>query len=448
VAETRREEQKLWLILFQIKAIRTRLNLLAIQYWLFVTITIAIAAAALIFVSAAVMSPLAFIAAVAIVMIAALAAMVRAARAALRQGANQLGAATLADERAALKGRLTTVLALADAPPESSLWPYLLEDTYGLRHRFEPARIEPRWISRSIVALAMVCIMVAGLAAMLRYYASRPLLGAVLPPADITADIGDLEILPADPAAKANAHLYADAATIRQLEAKLANARKGALSSWMDKARTLASNLQDQVAGHTPIQLPSIHLKSRQPEGAEPPSQTAHRASAGPANGRAGNDSAGTPLNSQGGSAGIGNPNGQSPQPPPVSIPADQADQMAQNNPFAPTAPGADQSTGGMPAQSGAAGNGAGLGGGATHGSGSDPEHLFGPPAPQQLGSDSFRIAIDAEPSDETSVKGAPAYIPPKVRVPLNATQFPDEPLARASVPPDDQMTVKRVFER
>jgi len=34
------------------------------------------------------------------------------------------------------------------------------------------------------------------------------------------------------------------------------------------------------------------------------------------------------------------------------------------------------------------------------------------------------------------------------VRTPLNLTQQPDEPVARAAVPADDRTTIKRVFER
>ena len=40
------------------------------------------------------------------------------------------------------------------------------------------------------------------------------------------------------------------------------------------------------------------------------------------------------------------------------------------------------------------------------------------------------------------------AYLPPKVRTPLNASQHPDEPIARASVPEDDRAAIKKVFER
>ena len=60
MAENRREEQKLWLILFQIKAIRTRLNLLAIQFWLFTTLAVLIGAAGLIYLAAIALNPLLF----------------------------------------------------------------------------------------------------------------------------------------------------------------------------------------------------------------------------------------------------------------------------------------------------------------------------------------------------------------------------------------------------
>jgi hypothetical protein len=446
VAETRRDEQKLWLILFQIKAVRTRLNLLAIQYWLFVTIAILIAAGTAIFVLAAVLSPIAFLIVAALVSVSALVTLVRVARMAIRKAANPMRAALIADERADLKGRLATVLALAAAPPQSSLWPYLVEDTYGLRGRFEPAQIEPRWLSRAILAPLAAGLAVLALSAALNYYARLASRGLVLPQSDITADIGDLEVLPADPAVKPNARVYADANTLRQLEAKIAEAKKDRGSSWMDKARRLAGNLQDQVTGRNPLPMPSIHLKSSNPSAPNtPPSQVARSTPPGPA---ADGDGKPAQTNPGAGASGLGNPGNPGPQAPAVSIPGQEADQLAQNGAAAPSQPGANQS-GGAGGPSAAVPNaGDGAGGGSSHGAGSDPEHLFGPPEAQQLGSDSFKIAIEAVPSDEASGKGAPAYIPPKVRVPLNLLQFPDAPLARTSVPPGDQMTIKKVFER
>jgi len=452
VAENRRDEQKLWLILFQIKAIRTRLNLLAIQYWLFITLAILIGAAAAIFVLAALLNPLAFLIVGAIVSVAALLLAMRAARAALRQGANPTRAALIADERADLKGRLATVMALAETPPRSALWPYLVEDTYGLRSRFEPAQIEPRWVSRAILAPIVVGFAIVALTAALRFYAHLPSRGALAPPPDITADIGDLEVLPDDPAVKPNGRVVADAKTLRQLEAKIAQAKQGRVSNWMDKARKLAGNLQDQVTGRNPLPLSTIHLKSSNPaspNALNPPPQLAQAHPPG----RAGapgvshsNPNAGAPGQSANSNGAAGNPDRQ---PPVVALPGEQADQLAQNGAAAPYQPGADKRGGGAgePAAGTPLGGDSG-GGGSSHGAGSDPAHLFGPPEAQELGSDSFKIAIDAVPSDEASSKGAPAYIPPKVRVPLSSQQFPDEPLARAAAPPEDQMTLKKVFER
>jgi hypothetical protein len=125
-------------------------------------------------------------------------------------------------------------------------------------------------------------------------------------------------------------------------------------------------------------------------------------------------------------------------------LPAQQADELAKNGASQP----GDSNQGANGANSPANPGDANSDGGASHGSGSDPASLFGPASAQPLGSDSFKIAIEAEPSDESSSRGSPTYVPPRIRVPLNSQQYPDQPLARAAVPAADQDTIKRVFER
>jgi hypothetical protein len=444
VAENRREEQKLWLILFQIKAIRTRLNLLAVQYWLFVTIAILGGAAGLIFLAAIALSPLLFLAISALVCVFGAAALVRVAGTALRQGANRKHAAALADRRAELKGRLTTVLALADAAA-SPLWPYLVEDTYTLRHRFEPATVEPRWVSRSIIAPLAVIAILCGLLLLSKHYRTK-LATETGAPAELTADLGNLEIRPADPSLPANARVYADPATLRQLAAKLAQAQKEAndhsgVARWMNKARQLAGTLQDQVSGKQPLALPPLTLRLR----STPPAPDSNDSGPSPEAGdRSGQNPEDAPINPPGtpnsGNAAAGD------QQPPATNPPEDEDQLAQNSP--PSSP-ADSSTGIPEDQSGPkVGSGYTGAAGSSHSAGTDPEHLFGPPAPNPVGSDSFKLSIDARPVDEASSGGGPAYLPPKVHVALNSHQFPDEPLVRASVPLDDRETIKRVFER
>ena len=446
MAENRREEQKLWLILFQIKAIRTRLNLLAVQYWLFGTVTVLIGAAVLIFLSAIALNPLIFLTTAILVFIFAAAATVRVARVALRQAANPRRAAAVADDRAALKGRLATVLALAETPPPSSLWPYLVEDTYALRHRFEPSAVEPRWVSRSIFAPATVCIIAAALLMAVRFHRRGPDVVAYPTPTELTADLGNLDIRPADPSLPANARVYADPATLRQLAAKLAQAEKDetnrdGLSRWMNKARQLAGSLQDQVTGQKPLAMPPLTLKLR---GEKSPPAGDDSGPSPQAGEQAGNHPGAAPIMPPGSPGADPAAGGDS--RPPVTISPEDANRMAQSG--LPSLPG-DNSPGSPQDQVGAkVGSGAATEAGSDHSAGADPEHLFGPPSPNQLGSDSFKLTVDARPIDESSSGGAPAYLPPKVRVPLSAQQFPDEPLARTAVPFDDRLTIKRVFER
>jgi hypothetical protein len=208
----------------------------------------------------------------------------------------------------------------------------------------------------------------------------------------------------------------------------------------MDKARRLASNLQNQVTGNEQKLLPPLRLRGVNRPAPSPPGDKAQSPRSGSAANNANNSS---PINGNGSSAA-----GQSEAKPPAELSGSQGDQLAQNAPGMPAPSGPNQKQGDPnnlgTSQQGGAGNVAG----ANHSGGSDSEHLFGAPQAQTLGSDSFHLTVDALPSDEASSKGAPGYVPPKVQVPLNSQQAPDEPIARTEVPSDDRMTLKRVFQR
>jgi len=382
------------------------------------------------------LDPLVFLATGVAFALIALAGSATAVRSAWRGRMTPMRAAAIADQRADLKGRLATVYALAPNLPNSSLWPYLIEDTYGARNSFEPSRIEPRWLSQSVYALLAALVLAAVL--LPRVIAERLGGGAITAqggsPDAITADINDLDIRPADPALAPNAEIYADAATLQRLQERMAQeqaAGGGALSKLMDRARSLAGALQGKIDGR--------------PSGPQPPVRM-HLTDRGSANGSGApgsNKPPGNQAKTDGGGADTGNNPPGSNQPPPMEASSPPDDELA----------GKSGSQQGMnPADSkGADGDSSVASGsaqGASHGSGSDPSDLFGDPSAQRLGNDSFKIAIDAEPSDEASGPGTPGYLPPKVRVAINPQQYPDEPLARALVPPADQMTIKRVFER
>jgi hypothetical protein len=204
----------------------------------------------------------------------------------------------------------------------------------------------------------------------------------------------------------------------------------------MERARSFAGSLQDELTGRRKLVLPPFHLR------------LTNKDNESSGSGAAANPSSATPSSGNATSATAAN--GGLPAAGRTELPQRQSERMANNRPDLdgqgrrggqdkPDASDRD-----------ATNPGAGFGGvgGSTHAEGSDPSHLFGPPQSQELGSDSFRVTIDAKPADEASARGVPAYIPPKIEVPLNAVQVPDQPIARAAVPPEDQMTIKRVFER
>jgi hypothetical protein len=271
--------------------------------------------------------------------------------------------------------------------------------------------------------------------------------GAGRPEQTTSADINDLDIRPADPALQPNAQIYADPATLKKLADKLAAAEdeerhRSRIAKMLDKARQFADTFQDKLNGLDRNRRNPLRMRLTDSN----PGQSSSAKNHGTKPGQSGSPNGGGGLanNSQPGGHSSTEPgSGQGP-PPMTSLPEQQADELAKNGASQPA--GSDQGASG--ANSPANPSDANADGGAGHGSGSDPASLFGPASAQPLGSDSFKIAIEAEPSDEASSHGSPTYVPPRIRVPLNSQQYPDQPLARAVVPAADQDTIKRVFER
>jgi hypothetical protein len=446
VAETRRDEQKLWLILFQIKGVRSRLNFLALQRWLFAGLAFLIGAIGLTLFAAASLGPLTFLGVAIFLVIVALAGVVRETIVARATRTSSAEAAAIADSRSQMKGRLTTVLALNAVPKRSPLWAYLVEDTYGRRDEFEPARISPQWLSRALYPL-LAALLLAALAVPAARLSNAPRRRspAIGGPGQVTADISNLEIRPADPATQPNAEIYADPETLRKLADKLAAAEhadhsRHGLSKLVDKARSLADAFQDKLNGLDKARANPTRVRLTDRSPGVPSKPKDNNTPSG--NGNTGGN--GLASNSHRGAAGATQSGGAQTSPPPMtSLPPQQADELAGNN--SPTAPAPDSNQAPDNPENPASDPN---GGGSSHSSGSDPASLYGPSSAQPLGSDSFKIAIEAEPSNESSSPGSPTYVPPRIRVPLNSTQFPDQPLARAAVPAADQSTIKRVFQR
>jgi hypothetical protein len=428
-----RGEEKLRLILGQLTALRSRLNGLAYQQGIFVGLALLISAAVVVTLAAFMLRPLAFLTLGAVTTLACIAGLTLVGRRVYRMHKSAEAVAALVDERADLKGRVTTLVALQGRGTRSSLWPYLVEDATLRREDFTPARIERHRVSRTVYGL-LVALMVAGLVIPFGYHRRTPSRVALAKHSrqSLTLNLRDLNIQPSDRSAQDSARLSGDPKTMRKLAQMLADAQrkeqnKDLLSKMMRSAHDLAGNLQDKITGRHAPPL-DIRLADNGGSGPAPPAKANSNPpkSNGPQSGHAGEPPAR-------GSEDV--PQGKTPgglamqTPPPTAPTAGQPQDGADSRPFA------DQQRSGKDDS-----------GSAAHGAGSDPQSLYGKADSDAKGDGSFQIAIDARPG--SSGHAANRALPPKVRAPLNDEQHPDEPIGRTAVPAEDRSTIKRIFER
>jgi hypothetical protein len=449
-SQDRRADEKLGQILGRVGSVRTRLNRLALQQAIFYTLAIAIAGGASIFAGAYLLSPLAFLVGASALAIIGCAGIARAVGAAWRMRVSAVRAAAIADDRAELKGRLSTIVALANHQTRGSLWAYLVEDTLGYQDQFAVARIERRRVSRAIFPLAGA-IVLAALALPISKMKHAPRITPGSGQDELTVDLDDLHLRPADSGDESGMQVTADAATMRRLEDRLA--REGAaggeaggnsLNQLVNRARAMAGHLQSKLTGQPAASKQRLNLRLADAGGDQAQNEI-HRAPE-------------TQKNRHSDVA------GQFKQDQPksnreIDLPREDDSRQPNSEP----SPGGDGESG-AEANSGTDNPGNhdnsatdrriqqsgenGSNGGAAHGTGADPDSLFGAPAPSKLGTEGFEIAIEARPVDHGAKGAGHAYVAPKVRAPLSLNQEPDEPVARAAVPAEDRTTIKRVFER
>ncbi|HUY28719.1 MAG TPA: hypothetical protein VMV27_15015 [Candidatus Binataceae bacterium] len=444
-----RVDQKLGAILLQMARLRRRLNALAIQRVAFRTLAILVLAGALIFAAANWLAPLAFLGVGAALAIAALAAVVATARAGWAMRASAVRAAEIADDRADLKGRLATIVEVAPSGERGELWPYVIEDALAHREEFLPALIERHRIERSVWMPCAALLAAALLVPLAR--ANHPALLAQSDEApEVTVDLDDLQLRPADPGDNAGVEMQADSATMSRLDAKLARegARAGAGESSagiLSRARTLASRVQSKLRGEAGAHKRRLTLKLADADGAQ-------------ASNPRGDDAAARSHHRKHYTAGqfksehLG---GEEDVPlPPIdkSAHAQHTAQPRGDRPSGPEAPGSGGSENSPDTDSThEASDQRGdqiSNGGASHGIGADPDSLFGAPSNPTMGTEGFEISIEARPMEHGAKGSGQGYLPPKVRTPLSPAQRPDEPIARAAVPAEDRTIIERVFER
>jgi hypothetical protein len=447
-SQDKRADEKLGQILGRVGSVRTRLNSLALQHAIFYTLAISIACGAAIFAGAYLVSPLIFLIGGSVLVVIAITGIASAVSAGWQMRTSATDAAAIADDRAELKGRLSTIVALAGIETRGPLWSYLVEDTLGHHDEFAASKIERRRVSRGIYPLAGALVL-AALAFPISKIRRAPQIIPGNGQDDLTVDLDDLHLRPADPGDESGMQVTADPATMRRLQDKLARESAGggdvngnSLNQLMNRARDMAGNLQNKLTGQQTASKQRLNLRLAD-AGRDQDRNEIHRAPDAKKNRH-------------------GEPAGQFKQDQPKSnhefdLPPEDDSRQPNSQP-SPSGPGEagiesnagkdnpnrDDSATDRSIQSGENSSN----GGEAHGIGADPDSLFGAPATSKLGSEGFEIAIEARPVDHGAKGAGHAYVPPKVRTPLSVNQEPDEPVARAAVPADDRTTIKRVFER
>ena len=447
-------DEKLTAIFAQLGRIRRRLNALALQRALFISLALLIGGSAVLVLAALAFGPLTFLASAILLAAALVIGLVRSIGDAWRSRFDAAGTASLADRRVDFKDRLATLVALAGRN-ESSLWPYLVEETLTQQQEFGVSRVERHRVSRSLYAL-LISGVLAALTAILVVAPAKLGLGAKASvPREVSVPVENLQVRPADPALDPGVEVSGDPKAMQELAEREqesadgdAPGDRGGASKLMNKARELASALQSKLTGRKPAQRPRIKLRLTDEAKNRPKSRNGHN--------RLGSQTESERLaengsergeqrvpNSSGGASGPGTESAQGQQQAQPS-PGD----MASNKPIvepAKPSPQAGNNFSSGPSEPGPSHNGAGE---ASHGAGTDPEHLFGRADKPSAAQDGFSITLEARLSENGPATGGHGYVPPKVRSTLNSSQQPDEPLARGAVPADDRQTIKRVFER
>ncbi len=458
--QARRAEEKLGLILDRVGAIRVRLNLLAWQGAAFGALGWTIGCVALVLLAAYYLAPLPFLGIAILLLAVMLYGLVRTGRTVLRTHSSMLRAAELADQRAGLKGRLETIVELGRVskpspahavstrnPSAAPMWSYLIEDALAHQGEFEPVRIENRRLSPSIYGL-LGALVIALLAFPLIRSARRKARHPVSGQSEITLGLNDLKLQPADPGSNNEVEVHADARTMKILKEMMAaqgldhgKGSSNSLNRLLNRARGFADQLQGKLTGRTGNR-PRLNLKladagnnpsglGHMPRPIVPEPSSNNPAQAEPRNPSAQTDSALPPKQHSRSASEDQTPDADKSQ-------ADASQQGGPDNQEKPSA--GDQMHRGHGDHNGSAGS--------SHGSGADPDSLFGQRAEPRFGNQGFQIAIEARPmTNGPKTEGHP-YVPPKVDTPLNSEQQPDEPIPRASVPEQDRAAVKSVFER
>ncbi|GEM_PF-2624453 len=393
----------------------------------------------------------------------------------VRRWTTIIRAARLADRRAELKGRLATLVAMAPQAARLPLWSFLVEDVLELRERFVPSKIAPWTIPRSLLALLLACLLAALAELALKHKRAQVLADlAVQKPPTLAQIAPALPNMPGNSTSEnkqfaGSESLDQESITVEPGEGASVAVPENGKSLWSRlgaRADQFAQSLQNGLTGHLQQHAfrDSDELAKADPDrqdlGQGRDGQTATDESSG-------NSSSDTQANSpsqEETSSGGHQSSGQ--------LQASGKSDTQQKNQYGESAKGSNfksaktledegERTGQMSSrenemtygqvgrtQSGPHGKSSRPGAGASHGFGSDPEHLYSKTAEvPKTASHTFKITLQGSMSGGPVAGSGKPYRPPRADIPLNSKQAPDEPIYRAEIPADERELIKRAFE-
>lgn len=403
----------------QTTRVRRRLNLIALEQALFVTAGAVVLSLTLLVLLAFVLSPLGYACVTWLTLAAVVVTGVTRLRRLRRSWVPGAAAAVMIDHRAGLEDRLATLTTADAAARASRLWNFLLRENLRLLPRWEPRRVAPRLLPRSV--WFFLCSLL--LAALVAYRIPRADGRTAAPAARLPERSKDA---PADGSGESEAAQNAQGSALARLWRDLPERMRQAIVG-QSSARMFAGSIPRKTAPvHDERNAPAIvgsRISNSGPVRSEAATEQARRLAERSSAGPPGRDAERRPADRGPTDPAAAPARGDRPKTLPNALRGDAPKSLAKGSSAAAT------------------------GGGAGAGMGGDEKGLLGDRHAAEEARGSFTFDLDALRGGKSGPagEGEPSARPPAA---LGPEQRLDDAVRRAQVPPEYEKIVQRLFSR
>ena len=405
----------------QTREVRSRSNRFALAEAVFVAGGIALLGCGALILLAFRLAPRGFAAAAWLILAGFVVIAVRKVAQARREWIPARQAAVLIDERARLEGRLSTLAAATDVSRRSRLWSFLLHENLRLAPQWEPTRLVPRAIPRSVRFFAVALLVLA----FALWRIPRPVSGAAESPREVAAS--------GPPSENDSGE-----------EGEQGPEDSDSMPGWTELPETIRQAILGSQSSQTFAgKLPEKTVPVLEDKGG--PAIVGDRmANGGPVRSMPAGPNAPKPSGKPG--AGANAPPAPNPNPataadappPPLLARGDAPKKLPPMDSGKPQGPTSKSKGKSAPGSSG--GGGAGAGG--------DADGLYGDKQEPGKYSGSFALDLDALQSDQPSKEGDAGDVDVRPEGRLAAEQRLDDAIRRSQVPVEYEKIVQRIFNR